>query len=109
LSRDETHPLKPYIFDRNPKYFEPILSYFRTGHFVVDENVSLLGVLLEAKYFNIKPLAKEVSKILKHSEKLRKLEMNKSELSRDLIVKALITCQSGSSHLRFQGLNLSGI
>lgn len=108
MTKDESHPSKPYLFDRNPKYFEPILSYFRTGHIIIDDNVNLLGVLLEAKYFNIKALVKEISKILKQKEKLRKLSLNKSELTRDLIVKALITCQSGSANLRFQGLNLSG-
>ena len=32
-----------YLIDRNPKYFEPILNYLRTGRLIVDHNVNVEG------------------------------------------------------------------
>lgn len=105
LQRDLSHPLQPYLFDRNPVYFEPILNYLRNGKLILNDNVNPLGVLYEAKYFNIKPICEELTKLIKEKQ----VEKNQSELSREFIIKALITCPSGSSNLRFQGLNLSNL
>lgn len=32
-----------YLIDRNPKYFEPILNFLRTGKLIIDHNVNIEG------------------------------------------------------------------
>ena len=39
-----------YLIDRNPKYFEPILNYLRTGKLIIDHNINVEG---DAKLFSI--------------------------------------------------------
>ena len=33
-----------YLIDRNPKYFEPILNYLRTGRLIIDHNINVEGI-----------------------------------------------------------------
>ena len=45
-----------FLVDRDPKYFQPILNYLRTGKFNLDANLSRKAVLEEAHYFGIQSL-----------------------------------------------------
>ena len=45
-----------FLLDRDPKYFQPILNYLRTGKFNLDANLSRRAVLEEAHYFGIQSL-----------------------------------------------------
>ena len=60
-----------YMLDRTPKYFEPILHYLRTKELVIDPNVSMDGVLGEARYFGIQILVVQIEK-LKLAEEQKK-------------------------------------
>ena len=59
------------MLDRTPKYFEPILNYLRTKELVIDPNVSMDGVLGEARYFGIQSLVDQIEK-LKLAEEQKK-------------------------------------
>ena len=45
-----------FLVDRDPKYFQPILNYLRTGKLNLDSNLSQEAVLEEAHYFGIQNL-----------------------------------------------------
>ena len=51
------------MLDRTPKYFEPILNYLRTKELVIDPNVSMDGVLGEARYFGIQSIVDQIEKL----------------------------------------------
>ena len=61
-----------YMLDRTPKYFEPILNYLRTKELVIDPNVSMDGVLGEARYFGIQSIVDQIEK-LKLAEEQKKI------------------------------------
>ena len=63
-----------YMLDRTPKYFEPILNYLRTKELVIDPNVSMDGVLGEARYFGIQSLVDQIEK-LKLAEEQKKSDV----------------------------------
>ena len=65
-----------YMFDRSPKYFEPILNYHRTRELVIDPNVSMEGVLADARFFGIQSLVDQIKKLKKaeETENLKKAE-----------------------------------
>ncbi|KAF2073172.1 hypothetical protein CYY_005525 [Polysphondylium violaceum] len=57
-----------WLFDRDPEYFRVVLNYLRTlptthNDLVIDEGVSLKGVLQEALFFQIDGLVKLIKKI----------------------------------------------
>ncbi|KAL9654239.1 hypothetical protein ABK040_010271 [Willaertia magna] len=110
IARDLSHPSRPYLIDRNPKYFEPILNYLRTGELILDNNINIHGVLSECKYWGISSMIETLEKLIKENEeKKEEKEDECSELTRGDIVKALINIPSGRGMLRFQGLNLTKI
>ena len=63
-----------YMLDRTPKYFEPILHYLRTKELVIDPNVSMDGVLGEARFFGIQSLVDQIEK-LKLAEEQKKSDV----------------------------------
>merc|ERR1711894_106072 len=58
-----------YMLDRNPKYFEPILDYLRNRELIIDPNVSMNGVLAEARFFGIQSLMDQIEKAKEKDEK----------------------------------------
>ena len=49
------------VCSKDPEYFRVILNYLRTGQVFVDGNqVSIAGLLEEAKFYHIEPLEKEL-------------------------------------------------
>ena len=64
-----------YMLDRTPKYFEPILNYLRTKELVIDPNVSMDGVLGEARYFGIQSIVDQIEK-LKLAEEQKKSDVS---------------------------------
>lgn len=92
-----------YLIDRSPRYFEPIINYLRHGQFVCDSNVSVLGVLEEARFFGIYSLVTHLEERLGQQEE----PQSDRPLTRMDVIKAIIQT-SGITELRFQGVNLSG-
>lgn len=114
VPRDFSSPCKPYLLDRNPKYFAPILNYLRTGEIILDDGVNVKGVFTEAKYLNVTSLIEQLEPLVQSiEEEEQHLLEPKAELTRRDIVKALIKCNDSitnmNTRLRFQGLNLSGL
>ncbi|KAG2385889.1 hypothetical protein C9374_003038 [Naegleria lovaniensis] len=101
FNRDLNHPMRPYVvfIDRNPQYFEPILNYLRSdGEILINPNVNICGVLLEAKYWGLGKLAEELERMIEQiqaeQEKIKRRDDSGCELTRSEIVKALLTCPS---------------
>eukprot|EP00055_Hartaetosiga_balthica_P015333 m.89813 g.89813 ORF g.89813 m.89813 type:complete len:826 (+) comp8839_c5_seq1:219-2696(+) len=93
-----------FLFDRSPKYFEPLLSYLRDGTIILDNNISPRGVLAEAHFFGLWG-AIDILQPLAEKEKLR-LDST-PPLSRETFTTILLACASTST-LRCQGLNFEG-
>jgi len=95
-AQDLSHPSKPYLIDRSPKYFAFILQYLRTGDLpeqlhdmasASSADLALLkGLHTEAKYYNMVDLVDELDEIMAQYE----LNCHKAELTRQDIIKALI-------------------
>lgn len=91
-----------YLLDRSPKYFEPLLNYLRYGQLVYDSNVSIDGILEEAKFFGIHSLIPQLE-----AQANTIVSPDSMPLTRMDVIKALI-CTSYTSEIRFQGVNLAG-
>lgn len=92
-----------YLIDRSPHYFEPILNYLRHGQLILDQNVSLEGVLEEAKFFGLEALVGQLEpQIVQQNQ-----SMDNIPLTRRDVIKALIQT-SHLTEIRFQGVNLAG-
>lgn len=92
-----------YLIDRSPHYFEPIINYLRHGQLIVDPNVSLEGVLEEAKFFGLECLVSQLeSQIMQANQPLDNVPLTRRD-----VIKALIQT-SHLTELRFQGVNLAG-
>lgn len=57
-----------FFFDRSPLYFAPILNFLRTGKLCVDPSLSVIGILEEAKFFQVN----EVVELLEPEKAKRK-------------------------------------
>eukprot|EP01103_Thecamoeba_quadrilineata_P017511 TRINITY_DN624_c0_g1_i1.p1 TRINITY_DN624_c0_g1~~TRINITY_DN624_c0_g1_i1.p1 ORF type:complete len:339 (+),score=56.53 TRINITY_DN624_c0_g1_i1:32-1018(+) len=49
-----------YLFDADPKYFEPLLNYLRRGQIVVEDGLSIHGVLTEARHFGLQSMIEQL-------------------------------------------------
>lgn len=91
-----------YMIDRSPHYFEPIINYLRHGQLILDDNISLQGVLEEAKFFSVISLVNLLeSLILQKNQSMDNVALNRRD-----VVKALIRT-SHITEIRFQGVNLA--
>uniref|UniRef100_A0A182IT59 BTB domain-containing protein n=1 Tax=Anopheles atroparvus TaxID=41427 RepID=A0A182IT59_ANOAO len=87
-----------YLIDRNGRYFRPILDYLRHGNIVYDENVSINGILEEAKFYGLLGMV----------ELIAAKQQKNSVMSRQDFLRALVV-SSHEDELRFQGVNLAGM
>lgn len=92
-----------FLIDRSPVYFEPILNYLRHGQLVLDKNISLQGVLEEARFFGVESLVP----LLKAAIEDEKAPSDQTPLTRRDVINALISTPH-TAELRFQGVNLAG-
>ncbi|XP_065219326.1 BTB/POZ domain-containing protein KCTD9 isoform X2 [Planococcus citri] len=92
-----------YLLDRSPAYFEPIINYLRTSQIIINTDVNPLGVLEEARYFNIESMIPHLEAIAAKHSACR----DTTPLSTRDVVDALISTDQNSK-LRFQGVNLAG-
>ncbi|XP_060528756.1 BTB/POZ domain-containing protein KCTD9 [Cylas formicarius] len=92
-----------YLIDRSPMYFEPILNYLRCGQLIYNRNINPEGILEEAKFFGIE----SIIPMLEHMMSKSKESRDKAPLTRRDVIDALIR-SSGTTELRFQGVNLAG-
>ncbi|XP_030369737.1 BTB/POZ domain-containing protein KCTD9 [Scaptodrosophila lebanonensis] len=92
-----------YLIDRSPRYFEPIINYLRHGQFICDDNISVKGVLAEARFFGIYSLVAHLEELLAQEDQ----PLDDRPLTRMDVIKAIIQT-SVTTELRFQGVNLSG-
>jgi len=58
-----------YMIDRDPRYFSPILNYLRHGKLILDEFLSMEGVLAEAEFYNLKKLVQKITDKIKDRPK----------------------------------------
>ena len=84
-----------YLIDRSPKYFEPILNYFRTGEVIIDPVLSVDGVLVEAKYYRIESLILlledlKISKVKETNNKDEEFEDLRKSI--DLLAFGVLEC-----------------
>lgn len=91
------------LIDRNPKYFEPILNFLRTGKLIIDHNVNVEGVYEEAKFYGVDHLIPQLEKLVTSPDQAS----DDMPLTRRDVIQAIIRTSS-SKELRFQGVNLSG-
>lgn len=92
-----------YLIDRSAHYFEPIINYLRHGQLIVDPNISLEGVLEEAKFYGLESLVSQLEEqIMQNNQSL-----DNQPLTRRDVIKALIQT-SHITEIRFQGVNLAG-
>lgn len=93
-----------FLIDRSSIYFEPIIGFLRHGQLIIDDGVSIRGVLEEARFYGIESLVTTIEEILE-LEEIR--EANSAALNRRDVINKLIGT-STNAELRFQGVNLSG-
>ena len=114
------------LIDRSSRYFEVILDYMRNGKLIVDTNVSLEGVLEEARFFSIDGLIYLIEKEMS-DQNLKSLEKENTllntltkallshedsinvnfKLDRRHVIQSLMQTKS-DAFLRFQSINLQG-
>lgn len=99
VTRDHTHPLRPYLFDRNPKYFAVLLDYLRNQELVIPPHLPRRAILLEAKYFGLSSI---VSKL---ADAEPQFEAQGSMFNRMDVIKILANTKSGE-RVRLQGVTL---
>lgn len=121
-----------YLIDRSPRYFEPILNYLRHGKLIIDHNVNVQGVLEEAKFYGIVSLLPILELETERQFKKRHQELVQSQLlydnnsddsvagadgthsqtmpplTRQDVIKAIMSTSATTAGLRFQGCNLAG-
>ncbi|XP_060926698.1 BTB/POZ domain-containing protein KCTD9b [Limanda limanda] len=92
-----------YLIDRSPDYFEPILNYLRHGQLILNDGINPLGVLEEARFFGIEPLAEQLETLIKSLQP----PDDHSPLTRKEFIRFLLGTTT-KSELRCQGLNFNG-
>jgi len=85
------------FFDRDARYFLPVLNFLRHGKFIIENDISVEGVLEEAKYFGVKPLETLI------------LDRLQPRPEPDLIRRQIIRICSESDRRSFRGLVLDGV
>lgn len=58
-----------YMIDRDPRYFSPILNWLRHGRSIIDDDLSMEGVLAEAEFYNLKKLVVAITEKIRDSQK----------------------------------------
>ncbi|KAL1414293.1 hypothetical protein MTO96_030528 [Rhipicephalus appendiculatus] len=101
-----------YLLDRCPTYVEPILEYLQNGRLLLNDKVSYLGVIEEAKFFGVDELIPDIQRLMRE----RSYTMTRQDVIRALCHTCIIRrCElSGVDlsrldlrHVDFRGANLS--
>jgi uncharacterized protein YjbI with pentapeptide repeats len=100
LTRDDSHPLRPFLLDRNPKAFRVVLEFLRNQELVIPEDVPARSVLLEARFFGIQKIMDQLSGTEPQFEGAKG-----SMFTRMDMIRMLSATQSGS-RVRLQGVVL---
>eukprot|EP00760_Papus_ankaliazontas_P025045 PhM_4_TR2461/c3_g2_i1/m.15291/K21919/KCTD9; BTB/POZ domain-containing protein KCTD9 len=116
LCRDDSHPARPWLLDRNPKTFAVLLDYLRTHELVVPPDVTPRAVYLEAEYFNLT----EVIDVLRRNGVGTAPQFALAScataadtgpvvtFTRDSLIRVISTVPSGA-RVRLQGVVLDGL
>lgn len=103
------------LLDRDPQYFAALLNYLRYRQVIVNNNVSLIGVLEEARYFEIESLVKKIEERMqrwpsmgagKQEGTIAVYGSSNHPFSREEVVAALARIPYKS--LRFQAADFTG-
>ncbi|XP_065301726.1 BTB/POZ domain-containing protein KCTD9-like isoform X2 [Dermacentor albipictus] len=86
-----------YMLDRCPTYAAPILDYLQHGRLLLDEKVSPLGVIEEAKFFGVDSLIPDIERMMKAGP---------GPMTRQDVLRAL--CKVSIMRISFQDKDLSG-
>jgi len=124
LDRNFAHPLKPVVFDRNPRYVEPLLQYLRTGEVGVADDAdaaTFRAVYLEACYFGVSGAMEQLAELCPDCTKTaveRRRErvsrpdaptMTRTEVEKILMAAPATPTGNALYRLRWCGIRFTGV
>jgi uncharacterized protein YjbI with pentapeptide repeats len=129
LDRNHTHALKPVVFDRSPRYVEPVLQYLRTGELLVADKSDteyIRGVYLEAEYFSVNGLLDIIATMYpdatrsvaqrkdEHEEELRANPPRKPNTAERIEIERMLmnapaVWDGRGPRLRWRGMRFNGV
>jgi uncharacterized protein YjbI with pentapeptide repeats len=92
-----------FLIDRSPTFFEPLLNFMRHGRLILNEGISPLGVLEEAKFFGISKAIEPLEALVRNEELSASGHFTRKEFLH------FLASTSSAAPLRCQGLNLEGL
>lgn len=87
-----------YLLDRCPTYVEPVLEYLQNGRLLLNDKVSYLGVIEEAKFFGVDELIPDIQ---------RRMMEPSHTMTRQDVIRAL--CHTCIKRVSFKGCDLTAV